>query len=87
MSGRGPRRLNWGLPEEPPPKHPYRDTLLVYGGLAIVVVVVAWATGGPVGKAAIVAALFFVVATVWSSWRWRERIHEERRREEKRRAS
>ena len=27
------RRLQWGLPETPPPKHPYRDTLIVYGGL------------------------------------------------------
>ena len=32
------RRLQWGLPEAPPPKHPYRDTLIVYGALAILIV-------------------------------------------------
>ncbi|MCW2963017.1 MAG: hypothetical protein JWO17_269, partial [Actinomycetia bacterium] len=24
-----PRRLQWGVPEQPPPKHPYRDTLII----------------------------------------------------------
>ena len=38
----GKRRLRWQLPETPPPKHPVRDTLLVYAGLAVVVVLVAW---------------------------------------------
>ena len=28
------RRLQWGLPETPRPRHPYRDTLIVYGALA-----------------------------------------------------
>ena len=30
-----PRRLQWGVPEPPPPKHPYRDTLLVYAVLRV----------------------------------------------------
>jgi Flp pilus assembly protein TadB len=68
-----PRRLQWGLPESPPPKHPYRDTLLVYGGLAVVVVLLAWATGGSLGKAVAVAAVFFVIASVWNVYRWRAR--------------
>ena len=76
MSDQKPRRLQWGVPEQPPPKHPYRDTLLVYGGLAIVVVLIAWATGGNVAKAAIIAALFFVVATAWNVVRWRARLRE-----------
>lgn len=69
-----PRRLRWGLPESPPPKHPYRDTLLIYGVLAVVLVLVAWATGGHVGSAIAVAAGFYVAASVWSITRWRRRL-------------
>jgi membrane protein implicated in regulation of membrane protease activity len=71
------RRLQWGLPESPPPRHPYRDTLLVYGVLATLIVVVAWLTGGAVGKAAVIAAFFFVVASAWSVYRWRRRLRAE----------
>jgi membrane protein implicated in regulation of membrane protease activity len=68
------RRLQWGLPESPPPKHPYRDTLLIYGALALLIVVVAWLTGGAVGKATVIAVFFFVVASAWSIYRWRSRL-------------
>ncbi len=71
------RRLQWGLPAPPPPKHPYRDTLIVYGVLAILIVVVAWVTGGAVGKAVVIAAFFFVVASLWSLYRWRSRLRAE----------
>jgi len=71
------RRLKWGVPETPPPKHPYRDTLLVYGGLAIVLVIVAWATGGGVKRAVGVAVIFFVVATAWTAYRFRVKLREQ----------
>ncbi len=71
------RRLQWGLPETPPPKHPYRDTLIVYGALAILIVLVAWLTNGAVGKAAVIAVFFFVVASAWSLYRWRRRLRAE----------
>jgi len=71
------RRLQWGLPETPPPRHPYRDTLVVYGALAILIVVVAWLTNGAVGKAAVIAVFFFVVASAWSIYRWRNRLKAE----------
>ena len=35
------RRLQWGLPETPRSKHPYRDTLIVYGALALLIVLLA----------------------------------------------
>jgi membrane protein implicated in regulation of membrane protease activity len=76
------KRLQWGLPESPPPKHPLRDTLLVYGGLALVVVILAWVTGGSVTKAVAVAAVFFVVASAWNVYRWRARSREAARRGE-----
>jgi membrane protein implicated in regulation of membrane protease activity len=71
------RRLEWGLPEAPPPRHPYRDTLVVYGVLAVLIVIVAWLTGGAVGKAAVIAVFFFVVASSWSLYRWRRRLRAE----------
>jgi hypothetical protein len=75
-----PRRLQWQLPESPPPKHPYRDTLTVYAGLAVIIVLVAWATGGKVGKAAVVAAAVFVLASSWSLYRWRAKLRASARR-------
>jgi Flp pilus assembly protein TadB len=69
----GKRRLHWKLPEAPPPKHPVRDTLLVYAGLAVAVVLVAWVTGGSLRRAIVVAVAFYVLASLWSVWRLRGR--------------
>jgi membrane protein implicated in regulation of membrane protease activity len=70
-----PRR---SLRSEPPPipKHPYRDTAIAYGAMAGALVLIAWLTGGDVARAALVAFVFFVVATGWSWWRFRERIRD-----------
>ena len=70
------RRLRWGVPEPPSPKHPYRDTLIVYAGFAVAIVLVAWVTGGGVERAVIVAAIFYVAACTWSFHRWRARSRE-----------
>ena len=67
------RRLSWSSPDASP-KHPFRDTLLIYGVLAIVIVLVAWLTGGALGQAALIAGLFFVVASLWSLARLRARL-------------
>jgi uncharacterized membrane protein YqjE len=76
----GKRRLGWALPETPLPKHPVRDTLLVYAGLAVFVVLAAWVTGGSLPKAIGVAVLFYAVASIWSVWRLRTRLAREARR-------
>jgi membrane protein implicated in regulation of membrane protease activity len=55
---------------------PYRDSVLVYGALAAVIVLVAWLTGGGVVRAIVIAAFFFVLATAWSIYRWRGRLRE-----------
>jgi hypothetical protein len=68
------RRLRWELPERTLPSRPYRDTLVLHVVLAGVIVVLAWATGGSLGRAFAVAAAFFVLATAWSFWRWRARL-------------
>src|SRR5439155_15640801 len=65
--GRGARMrlLRWEGPTEqrPLPKHPYRDTALVYGGMAAFIVLVAVLTGGDVGRAVMIALLVFLAAT------------------------
>ena len=60
--------------ERPIPAHPYRDSALVYGILAAVLVIVAVLTGSAVFRTVVVAAIFFVLATSWSSWNFRRRI-------------
>jgi hypothetical protein len=70
----GKRRLHWGLPEAPPPKHPIRDTLLVYAALAGVVVLFAWITGGSLARALVVAVVFFLLASLWNIWRFRNQL-------------
>ena len=72
------KRLRWDSPRRDGsvPKHPYRDSALVYAGLAALVVVLALITGGSVVRAFVAAAFVFVGATLWS-WRiWRNRLRE-----------
>jgi membrane protein implicated in regulation of membrane protease activity len=64
----------------PIPKRPYRDSVIFYAILSIIIVGVAALTGGDVAKAAAVAAGFFLVATAWSWWRFRERLAREPKR-------
>ena len=75
------RQRRWAPPPEPLPKRPYRDTALVFGGMAVAIVLVAWATGGDLVKAVLIAAAFFVAATAWGWHRWRERKREEAARD------
>jgi hypothetical protein len=68
------RRLRWDLPERPLPKHPYRDSAILYGVLAGIIVAVGAATGGSVPRAIVTAAIFWVAAMGWASMRWRQRL-------------
>ena len=77
MTKEKPRQLRWGLPESPTPKHPYRDSMIVYGFFAALVVLLAWITGGSVGKAVVIAAVVWAAATIWSVARWRQRLQRE----------
>jgi hypothetical protein len=61
----------------PLPKHPYRDSAIAYGVMAVVLVLASVLLGGDVARTAAVAAGFFVFATAWSWWRFRGRILEE----------
>jgi predicted tellurium resistance membrane protein TerC len=70
---RRPRRLRWGLPQAPPPRRPLRDSALLYGVFAVVVVLFAIVTGGSVVRAVVIAFVFFLVALAWTAWRVRVR--------------
>ena len=72
------RVRRWEMPDEPLPQHPYRDSAIFHFVLASLIVLVAWVTGGGLGRAFGFAAAFFVLATGWSWWRWRERLAEHR---------
>jgi nicotinamide riboside transporter PnuC len=79
------QKLKWGgVPDLPPPKNPFRDTLFVYGALSLIVVVVAWLTGGSIGRAIVIAVFFFVVASGWTIWRFRTRARAEAARKDER---
>jgi hypothetical protein len=73
-------RLRWQPPAGELPRRPYRDSALLYGAMAAVVVVLSVATGGSLVRALVIGAFFFVAATGWSWRRWRERLREEERR-------
>jgi hypothetical protein len=64
--------------ERPIPRHPFRDSAIVYGVLAVVIVVFSVVTGGGLARALLIAAAFFVVATGWSWWRFRQRLEQQR---------
>jgi hypothetical protein len=64
-------------PTTPLPKRPYRDTVLFHLILASLIVLISWATGGALGRAFVFAALYFVIATAWSWWRFRQRLAKE----------
>ena len=78
------RRRRPFAPDLPVPKRPFRDSAIFYAVLAALVVVFAWATGGGIGRALVIAAIFFVAATAWSWWRFRVRLDEEQRAEAER---
>ena len=51
----------------------YRDSAILYGALAVLVVVVALLTGGDVVLAIVLAVAAFVLAMGWTIWRVRSR--------------
>jgi hypothetical protein len=56
----------------PPPPQPYRSAVIVHGILAALIVVVAWLSAGDIVKALAVAIGYFVLATGWSWFRFRQ---------------
>ena len=66
------KRLRWESAPRRVPRHPYRDSAILYAILAGIVVGVTALTGGNLKKALVLGGLLFVVATAYSWGRWRE---------------
>ena len=64
------------------PKRPYRDTVLVYLGFALLIVVIATATGGGFVRAVVFAGLFWAAASAYGFVTMRRRIARARRQQE-----
>jgi hypothetical protein len=54
-----------------------RDSLIIYGAMAILIVVIATVTGGDLARALFAAAAFFVAAIAWTWWRLKRRAEHE----------
>jgi hypothetical protein len=69
---------NGPMPARRRSTHPYRDSAVVYGVLAVVVVLIAIFTGGRVGWAIVLGIAAFFLATGWTWWRLRQQAQRSR---------
>jgi 4-amino-4-deoxy-L-arabinose transferase-like glycosyltransferase len=60
-------------PPPPPSRHQRRDTLIVYGALAVVILILGVVLHRSFMHTLEVAVLFFVVTALWSLYRLRTR--------------
>jgi uncharacterized membrane protein len=65
----------------PLPGHPYRDSAIFYGVLSAILLGVTYATGGGMLRAVLVAVGFFVLATTFSWYRFRNKLAEKEQQE------
>jgi Flp pilus assembly protein TadB len=69
--------------EETPIKRPFRDSALLYAGMATVFVLLVFLTGGKMSVAIPVAIVLFFVATGYAWWKLRQRMRLEAEAEAK----
>ena len=62
------------------PEHPFRDSAILNAILAGVIVGFTAITGGGIARAVLTAIAFFVLATAWTWWRFRQRLQARDRR-------
>jgi hypothetical protein len=65
----------------PIPNHPYRDSAIFYGVLSAILLGVTYWTGGEMLRAVLVAVGFFVIATAFSWYRFRNKLAEREQEE------
>jgi Flp pilus assembly protein TadB len=68
------------IPESPLPKRPFRDSAIFYAVLACAVVAFGLITDNRLTETVIIAVAFFVIATGYSWWRFRQRLQREEER-------
>ena len=69
---------NGPMPAKRRSTRPYRDSAIVYGVLAVVVVLIAIFTGGRVGWAVVLGIAAFLLAMGWTWWRLRQQAQRRR---------
>jgi membrane protein implicated in regulation of membrane protease activity len=65
------------LPDEPLPRRPYRNSAIFYAVLAGAVIAFGLLTGNGPAETIVIAVVFFVLATGYTWWRFRQRIERE----------
>ncbi|HKU58316.1 MAG TPA: hypothetical protein VJP39_01825 [Gaiellaceae bacterium] len=50
-----------------------RDTILLYGGFSLVILIVGVALGRGFGRTLVIAALVFILSSLWAMYRLRRR--------------
>ena len=65
------------VPDEPLPRHPFRNSAIFYGALACGVVAFGWLTDNNLMETIVIAVVFFVLATGYSWFRFRQRARRE----------
>jgi hypothetical protein len=69
---------NGPMPSKRRSRRPYRDSAIVYGVLAALVILTAILTGGRVAWAIVLGAAAFVLATGWTWWHLRQQAQRRR---------
>jgi hypothetical protein len=72
------RSENGPMPSRRRARRPYRDSAIVYGVLAAVVVVITIITGGRVAWGVVLAVAAFVLATGWTWWHLHRQVQRRR---------
>ena len=69
------KKTTWGQghPDPALTKHAYRHAAIAHGTLAVVIAGLGWATSSHVGRTLLMALGYFVLATSWTWWRYRQR--------------
>ena len=71
-------RENGPMPSKRRSLHPYRDSAIVYGILAALVILIAVLTGGRVAWSIILGIAAFFLAMGWTWWRLRQQAQRRR---------
>jgi predicted tellurium resistance membrane protein TerC len=71
-------RENGPMPSKRRSLHPYRDSAIVYGVLAALVILIAVLTGGRVAWSIVLGIAAFLLAMGWTWWRLRQQAQRRR---------
>ena len=65
------RRLRWTVPASATSKHRLRDSLLLYGGFSVAILILGVVLGRGFARTLVIAALVFIISSLWAMYRLR----------------